>query len=281
MRPIIPFLLGCIVACPVNAGTLTSLSFVGASSSQEVIANGVAASNQDGFVVYRHGLWTTAAPRTAADVEGAADAVVSAQPVAAPMSSPPAPILIDDCGARPIPWRSGLSTRTILGRAAYWPIVRDAECRHGLPGGLLDALVLQESRYQPAAVSRAGAGGLAQLMPGTAADLGVSNRFDPVANVEAGARYLRSMLNRYNSVPLALAAYNAGLGAVDRARGIPVNTETPGYVSRVLGFWNQAAGLPGGGGTDIAGGEPLVQCVQSRVSANHATMISVTGVLNR
>ena len=244
MRFVNLLLLGCIVACRVSAGTVTSLSFVGTSSRQEVVANGVAASNHDGFVVYRHGQWTTAAPKTAAGVEGAGDAVVSSQPVAAPMSSPPAPILIDDCGARPIPWRSGLSARTILGRAAYWPIVRDAECRHSLPGGLLDALVLQESRYQPAAISRAGAGGLAQLMPGTAADLGVSNRFDPVANVEAGARYLRLMLTRYNSVPVALAAYNAGLGAVDRARGIPVNTETPGYVSRVLGFWNQAARVP-------------------------------------
>lgn len=244
MRFPTPLFLGCIIACPVSAGTVASLSFIGAVSTQEVIANGVAASNQGGFVVYRHGQWTAAAPKTAAVVEVAADADVSVQPMAAAMPLPPAPTLIDACGARPIPWRSGLSARAILGRAAYWPIVRDAECRHGLPVGLLDALVLQESRYQPAAVSRAGAGGLAQLMPATAADLGVSNRFDPVANVEAGARYLRSMLTRYNSVPLALAAYNAGLGAVDRARGIPVNAETPGYVNRVLGFWNQAAGLP-------------------------------------
>ena len=233
--------LGVFVASSANAGTVTSLSFLGTQAPEEVVANGVAASKLGGFVLYSHGRW---APPPSAVIETAGPpSAQSSRTMAAETVAAPAPLLVDDCGARTIPWRSGLSTRTILGRAAYWPIVRDAECRHGLPGGLLDALVLQESRYQPAAVSRAGAGGLAQLMPATAADLGVRDRFDPVANVEAGARYLRSMLKRYNSVPLALAAYNAGGGAVDRARGIPANSETPGYVSRVLEFWNQAPSL--------------------------------------
>ena len=106
-------------------------------------------------------------------------------------------------------------------------------------GRALDALVLHESRYMPWAVSRVGAGGLTQLMPGTARDLGVSNRFDPVSNIDAGARYLRAMLDRYRSVPFALAAYNAGPGAVDRAGGIPANVETPGYVLRILGSWRE------------------------------------------
>ena len=240
-------LIGMMLAAPAMAGAVSSLSFVDASPPQEIVANGVAASNSGGFVLYCHGRWTpapTPGSGSAAPAEAGTPAPPAAAPAAAVTAGQAPARLVDDCGARPIPWRSGLTTRTILGRAAYWPIVRDAECRHSLPGGLLDALVLQESRYQAAAVSRAGAGGLAQLMPKTAVDLGIGNRFDPVANIEGGARYLRTMLDRYNSVPLALAAYNAGLGAVDRARGIPANAETPTYVSRVLGLWNQAAGLP-------------------------------------
>lgn len=106
-----------------------------------------------------------------------------------------------------------------------------------MPSGLLDALVLQESRYHPAVASRAGALGLAQLMPGTARDLGVADRLDPYANLDGGARYLRSMLDRFGSVPLALAAYNAGPAAVAASGGVPRNRETPGYVSNVLEFW--------------------------------------------
>ena len=104
----------------------------------------------------------------------------------------------------------------------------------------LNAVVLQESRYQPSAVSRAGAASLAQLMPGTAAGLGVLDQFVPFAKLNGGARYLRKMLNHYRSIPLALAIYNAGAGSVKRAGGIPLIGETPGYVRAVLGFWNQA-----------------------------------------
>jgi len=111
------------------------------------------------------------------------------------------------------------------------------EARFGLPGGLLDALVWTESRYNPLAVSKAGAGGLGQLMAGTAGELGVANRFDPRANLEGSARYLRQMLDEFGVVHLALAAYNAGPGAVRRAGGIPKNGETPRYVRDVLRHW--------------------------------------------
>lgn len=104
--------------------------------------------------------------------------------------------------------------------------------------------MLQESRYHPAVASPAGALGLAQLMPGTARDLGVGNRLDPVANLDGGARYLRAMLDRFGSVPLALAAYNAGPGAVEAARGIPGNRETPGYVVNVLSYWSTMSSAP-------------------------------------
>ena len=87
------------------------------------------------------------------------------------------------------------------------------------------------------AVSHAGAAGLGQLMPATARDLGVANRFDPYANISGAARYLRQMLDRFGVVHLAVAAYNAGPGAVSRVRGIPLNGETPSYVRNVLTSW--------------------------------------------
>lgn len=122
-------------------------------------------------------------------------------------------------------------------RATYLHKVYAMESQFGLPSGLLDAVVWTESRYNPLAVSKAGAGGLGQLMPGTARDLGVSNRFDPAENLEGAARYLRQMLDEFGVVHLALAAYNAGPGAVKSARGIPRNGETPGYVREVLRNW--------------------------------------------
>ena len=122
-------------------------------------------------------------------------------------------------------------------RAAYLPHVYAAEAQYGLPTGLLDALIWTESRYNPFAVSGAGAAGLGQLMPRTARELGVANRFDARANLRAAARYLRQMLDKFGMVHLAVAAYNAGPGAVERAGGIPLNGETPSYVRNVLAFW--------------------------------------------
>ena len=143
--------------------------------------------------------------------------------------------------ARPGP-RLAVQARTAAGpngfhRAAYLPHVYAAEAQFGLPAGLLDAVIWTESRYNPFAISKAGAAGLGQLMPGTAKELGVANRFDPLANLSGAARYLRQMLDRFGVVHLALAAYNAGPGAVERANGIPRNGETPGYVRNVLDRW--------------------------------------------
>ena len=99
---------------------------------------------------------------------------------------------------------------------------------------LLEALVWQESRWNQTAVSRAGAIGLAQLMPGTARDLGVDPR-DPIQNLAGGARYLRQQLNRFDGdVEKALAAYNAGPGRVMTARGIPSIPETQAYVRAIV-----------------------------------------------
>ena len=112
----------------------------------------------------------------------------------------------------------------------------------GMDARLLVALIAVESSWHPHAVSAAGANGLGQLMPGTAADLGV-DADDPQANIQGAARYLRALLNRYGSYDLALAAYNAGPGAVDRYGGVPPFPETQRYVSAVLALWRRLAGV--------------------------------------
>jgi soluble lytic murein transglycosylase-like protein len=106
--------------------------------------------------------------------------------------------------------------------------------RHGLDPALLAGLVKQESGFDPGAVSPAGAQGLTQLMPGTAAGLGVTDPLDPAQALEGGAKYLREQLDRFGGdVARALAAYNAGPGAVQRYGGIPPYAETQNYVRAV------------------------------------------------
>jgi len=105
----------------------------------------------------------------------------------------------------------------------------------GIDPALFDAVIAQESSYNPRAVSRAGAQGLAQLMPKTAASLGVTDPFDPVQNLRGGAKYLAQMMKQFGGdVRLALAAYNAGPGAVKRAGGVPPIPETQHYVKTIL-----------------------------------------------
>lgn len=116
----------------------------------------------------------------------------------------------------------------------YLDLARDAAARHGIPADLFLRLVQQESGWNPQAVSPKGAIGLAQLMPGTAQLLGV-DATDPVQNLEGGARYLRAQYETFGTWPLALAAYNAGPGAVQEHGGIPPYAETQGYVRAIWG----------------------------------------------
>ena len=136
---------------------------------------------------------------------------------------------------------SGHSRNNIFRRAIYLRDVLAAERQYALPHGLLDALIWTESRYNPLALSKAGAAGLGQLMPATARELGVINRYDPSSNLSGAARYLRQLLDRFGVVHLAIAAYNAGPGAIQDAHGIPNNAETPGYVQSVLIAWRNLA----------------------------------------
>ena len=119
---------------------------------------------------------------------------------------------------------------------AFDAIIQRAADATGVSADLLHAVVRAESDYNPNCRSRAGAIGLMQLMPGTARSLGVSNPWDPMQNVLGGARYLREQLDRFGELTLALAAYNAGPGAVRRYGGVPPYDETQNYVRRVQAY---------------------------------------------
>jgi soluble lytic murein transglycosylase-like protein len=137
------------------------------------------------------------------------------------------------------PLRKGKSG--LAAKAGYDRLVDEVSRRHGLDSALLHAVISVESRYNPKAVSRKGAAGLMQLMPGTAKRYGVADRFDPRQNLDGGARYLRDLLRMFgNNVSLALAAYNAGENAVAKyGNRIPPYRETLNYVPRVLGFYQR------------------------------------------
>jgi soluble lytic murein transglycosylase-like protein len=126
---------------------------------------------------------------------------------------------------------------------SFGDIIKTASMRYGVEEGLIKAVIRQESNFNPTAVSRAGARGLMQLMPGTAAGLGVRDSFDPEQNIMAGTRFLRDMLDRYNGdVDSALAAYNWGPGNLDKSRGAFLPRETREYLVKVKKYYAQYVG---------------------------------------
>lgn len=126
-------------------------------------------------------------------------------------------------------------------RSTYYAVMSNIACEYGIPVGLFDAMIIRESRYKADVFSSKKAFGLTQLMPNTAAGLGV-NRYDVEQNLRGGARYLRQQLDSFGKVHLALAAYNAGPGRV-RNGLIPPIAETQAYVDNVLLNWQRLAGM--------------------------------------
>jgi soluble lytic murein transglycosylase-like protein len=126
--------------------------------------------------------------------------------------------------------------------STYDGLIERASRRHGVPAGLVKAVIHAESAFDPEAVSPKGAMGLMQLMPATAQLLGVARPYHASENVEGGTRYLRSLHDRYGSWTHTLAAYNAGPSAVDHYRGVPPYTETRQYVKRVLSYYRRYHG---------------------------------------
>ena len=119
----------------------------------------------------------------------------------------------------------------------YDQLIDETARSYRLPPALVKAVIAAESAFDAEAVSRKGAQGLMQLMPETAADLGVDDPLEPESNVRGGAGYLRAMIDRYGDLSRALAAYNAGPSAVDRYGGVPPYRETRDYVDRVLTYY--------------------------------------------
>lgn len=150
---------------------------------------------------------------------------------------------------------SGVSFQSILGSARqkaegasglpsraddYAAYINEAAEKYGLDPALLKAVIQQESGFNPRATSSCGAMGMMQLMPETAKALGVTDPYDPRQNILGGARYLKGQLERFNgNVSFALAAYNAGPGAVQKYGGIPPYRETQNYVSSILSMYER------------------------------------------
>ena len=133
-----------------------------------------------------------------------------------------------------------LSENVIPRQDSYNHIIRSASYKYGIEPSLIKALITVESNWDSSAVSKKGAIGLMQLMPATATDMQIINPFDPVQNIEAGTRYLRFLLDRFNgNLDLALAAYNSGPTTVEKSGGVPAIAETRKYIKKVLSIHNK------------------------------------------
>ena len=180
-------------------------------------------------------------------------------------------------------------TTSLPSRAAqYEPIFDEASRTYGVSKSLLLAVAKAESNFDTNSVSHAGAQGIMQLMPGTAKTLGVKNAFDPYENIMGGAKLLRDNIKSFGSVPLALAAYNAGPGAVKKYGGVPPYKETQNYVKKIMADLGDSANrvmshFSYKGNTSstaaLAGGASLGGDLSSSLSQTLSTMTSLSSLL--
>jgi soluble lytic murein transglycosylase-like protein len=181
---------------------------------------------------------------------GAAETVARVAQIQAMIAPPPSPTPSAPAGATSFAatlqsaQQAAPAATTAPGDASQFDaLIGDSAQRNGVDPALLKALIRQESNFNPNARSGAGAVGLTQLMPSTAAGLGVADPTDPAQAVEGGAKYLRQQLDAFGGDQAkALAAYNAGPGAVQRFGGVPPYAETQAYVQRVLGYAREYGG---------------------------------------
>jgi soluble lytic murein transglycosylase-like protein len=182
------------------------------------------------------------------------EATLTADGSAAPTTAPYTSLLLADGSASASPTDAAYTSAipatavydtatpagesTVAGGAStYAPMIEQAAARYGIDPSVLYGLIEQESGFDPSATSSAGAQGLTQLMPSTAASLGVTEPLDPAQSIEGGARYLSGLLRQFGgNTTDALAAYNAGPGAVEQYGGVPPYPETQQYVAKVLGY---------------------------------------------
>ena len=158
-----------------------------------------------------------------------------------PIFASASPRYVPECSAAPYRPTGFLRSDAESRRATYYGLMSNIACEHGIPVGLFDAMIIRESQYQPNIYSPKNAFGLTQLMPGTAAQLGV-DRYHVESNLRGGAKYLRRQLDRFGHYHLALAAYNAGPGRV-RNGAVPRIPETRDYVDNVLMNWSRLSGF--------------------------------------
>jgi soluble lytic murein transglycosylase-like protein len=177
-------------------------------------------------------------------IEQTRAAVGAATPVAAPTagayqasSAPNFAEALQSASSTGVASAASGSSAGAAGSTPYDQLISQSAARYGIDPAVLHGLIQQESGFDPNATSSAGAMGLTQLMPGTASSLGVSNPMNPAEAVEGGARYLSQLMGEFGgNTSEALAAYNAGPGAVKQYGGIPPYAETQSYVTKVLGY---------------------------------------------
>ena len=161
-------------------------------------------------------------------------------------------VIADEVEAKPAPipkasCRFDYAGQTLAPGVPFAALIRSASERANLSPVLVAAVVAAESAFKPWAVSRVGAGGLMQLMPSVWLEQGIASPYEPAANLMAGCRHLRTLLDRFGDLTLALAAYNAGVATVVKAGGVPPYRETRDFVRRVLGRFCPDAPRAGAG----------------------------------